>query len=1094
MSTREAQINSLLDRGAKLKEYLNAIEDYPGLEPSLKPKKEPELNDYDSLDKIDLVEYSLNNTMKGNDLSISHSESCICDGDKMDIHKLKVLLIRFLKIKFEDFMDRDTASKLNFYVECKVPISTQNNSKEMIYDTFKFNLQNPIIDSECNIEHVSYHKLNMEDSNTFAGLSNSKIFLTLHKIGKTPTQNLQQSKGNSDIIVGQCSFDFNKIILAKDYTLPLSLDLIYKTKVKNPQSQNRQKREKAPKEKEIIKKYGTIDLMCQFTKCPLEKNSQPNLNSKNLQKNPNLIQNFVVGNSPIGQEENKNNYDNLSKFNPNTFDFNSEQIRTDLDDSILVIYLSVTKMNIGHEIITNTSGGESTKPNFYIMHKIFPSMKFAISDTMWNQTRPDFNYEIQMPFILNQETAEMLDNGLLVIELWNKGSTEDLIGTIKFDTKNILDALKVDDYTISTLQMNRNTFPYIIYDDFYQVDVLSTIESQTDLNNIFIKTVIGIGTSVQINNYIQKIQREKKDASFRLINENIDIKKSEHVNIESNNQGNNAGNNTGNNVGNTNQMNNQGNNNQQAVFDPFNSQGPEPDFIPDFQEKIEGNPQQNHNSRIADLNVEEMLTKNKEELENLNNKYPLLNKDTFQRTVGSNYGQDNKDIVNPFLIPMNNEEDNFGGSLQNKPNDFDTGKFRISKENGFLISNEPKVEISPPITQTNNEYNIPQGNNYYPVDDRPRKTDINVNLNITTPINNETKIEESKFSKSENLEDFRNYNPYPNLPQNKPPIEDKKEEIKEEEENKKEETEPLKKDQFKFSNFNLDENPDLDKNEKEDIIQPPQHDVIPYTIPQKKQPEYIKISKFCFDITIEKILNCQILSKIKKPYIKYQFFTDQKPIRSENLSFSSYSVDSSVIDVDMKSTHSLMLSSNDKLKEFLSDFLIEIIYNDINNIPVTIGKVNIPMEEFFYLITENSNINRMLFIYGTEKIKRSECIIGKLKLNIKFYVKEDEINPLTDSIYKNINSEIFVEKETVFNRKIPKNAILKVNVLNFQKLSIFEEYFRKEFNFYFVVSPFGEVSSMEKKFGKRNTTKKYNVLNATFNETLIFKMEIDQDV
>ena len=80
------------------------------------------------------------------------------------------------------------------------------------------------------------------------------------------------------------------------------------------------------------------------------------------------------------------------------------------------------------------------------------------------------------------------------------------------------------------------------------------------------------------------------------------------------------------------------------------------------------------------------------------------------------------------------------------------------------------------------------------------------------------------------------------------------------------------------------------------------------------------VKKHIFTISIEKIINCQILSKLPSAYLRYQFFTDQKPLRSEFFTFSQYSLDSSVIDVDMKSMHSIILPKVEKIKDYLNDF------------------------------------------------------------------------------------------------------------------------------------------------------------------------------
>ena len=89
-------------------------------------------------------------------------------------------------------------------------------------------------------------------------------------------------------------------------------------------------------------------------------------------------------------------------------------------------------------------------------------------------------------------------------------------------------------------------------------------------------------------------------------------------------------------------------------------------------------------------------------------------------------------------------------------------------------------------------------------------------------------------------------------------------------------------------------------------------------------------------------------------------------------------------------------------------------------------------------------MSRVLFIYGTEKIQRNKCIIGKLKLNFKYtnidvpvnnnnlYLNGSLMNSLNNnSISPNFAGSIYLEKETIFNRKIPKNAVLKINIEKF---------------------------------------------------------------
>ena len=75
------------------------------------------------------------------------------------------------------------------------------------------------------------------------------------------------------------------------------------------------------------------------------------------------------------------------------------------------------------------------------------------------------------------------------------------------------------------------------------------------------------------------------------------------------------------------------------------------------------------------------------------------------------------------------------------------------------------------------------------------------------------------------------------------------------------------------------------------------------------------------------------------------------------------------------------------------------------------------------------------------------------------------VNSLNNNLASNFAGSIYLEKETIFNRKIPKNACLKINVEKFNSSSLFEDYYRNQFYISFVFSAFGEVSKMENQYG-----------------------------
>jgi hypothetical protein len=112
----------------------------------------------------------------------------------------------------------------------------------------------------------------------------------------------------------------------------------------------------------------------------------------------------------------------------------------------------------------------------------------------------------------------------------------------------------------------------------------------------------------------------------------------------------------------------------------------------------------------------------------------------------------------------------------------------------------------------------------------------------------------------------------------------------------------------------------------------------------------------------------QILTRYPNCYIKYKFFNDCDYVKSDILCFSSYDMETSVIDVEMKSSHSLMLSKLDKIKEHLLDFPVEIAYKNEYNEEIIIGHAIISVEDLIELTTSEGKIGNTLFIYGTAKV------------------------------------------------------------------------------------------------------------------------------
>ena len=952
-----------------------------------------------------------------------------------------------------------------------------------------------------------------------------------------------------------------------------------------------------------------------------ENNNNININVDNNKINQSPMKEFIIGQPPMynnkGNESNNNFYNNnYNEENKNIkieeksqngedmlmADDDMEKIRTDINGDILVLYLRINELKSSNDIYNsensiqnninqqinnidknkniifyNYSGPQLPRHNFYLRHKIFPENKDANSEIIWGKVMPNFNYTIQMPFTLNQKTVELLDNGKFIVEVWTKGENNNTcLGFVSFDLKNVLDSLKVDENTITTLQLYKNILPYIIYDDYYQITQLNDTQ---DLGTIYLKVCMGIGTPGQVHNFdnlLKKAQNQSKNY------QNF----GEQINGMGNNNNGNMNMNINNNNNNINNNNNENEKNNLSL-DPFKE---------DIKDINKEELNQNNISKAADINVEQIFEKNKKNLENnnmFNSKESSINQNLKKSESFEEHQPNKKKIMNPFLVPQNyeqenndikgskketakfnkliNSEKNFNLEGSNRyNNNFNQDNF--NKNNNYNNNTDYKSEREKKIFENyeinkKNEYTFDINNNYL----KEKEKDINTNYQQNIPninendnyipsmknnnldndiYNNNNKNDNYNFNSLNNQDDF-NQNIHDeknneeiieeniNINNNNNNYVKKENEINQQPINNYEQNNNFNQEEENINekdkniDFNMNENNEIidDKNkEKENDkninIEINNNNDMNNNINLENISSHVK--KHIFTISIQKIYNCQILSKLPPTYLRYQFFTDQKPLRSELFTFSQYSVDSSIIDVDMKSMHSIILPKVEKIKDYLNDFLVEFLYDNPHkkNNQIIIGRVNIPSDEFASLISEKdiltknnmNEISRVLFIYGTEKIQRNKCIIGKLKLSFKYTNVDVSVSPLNNlfngSLLNNSNNNflinslnnnnnnlgpnfagsIYLEKETIFNRKIPKNAVLKIIVEKFNSTSLFEDYFRKQFSIHFVFSIFGEVPKMENQYGKRSTSKKHNLLNCDFGETLSYKVEIDQDI
>jgi hypothetical protein len=413
---------------------------------------------------------------------------------------------------------------------------------------------------------------------------------------------------------------------------------------------------------------------------------------------------FIV-NPPHEYNNNKNDNNNQKyddylndDFEEKKVDDGMKKIQTDINGDILILYLKINELKASNDtlgsqnsitninnlndqlnndlnkniIIYNNNGPQPAKRNYFLRHKIFPDNKDANSEIVWNKVSPDFNYSIQMPFTLNQKTAELLDNSKFIVEIWVKGENHnECLGIVSFDLRNVLESLKVNEDTITTQQLYKNTFPYIIYDDYYPI---TQITEAPDLGPLYLKTCIGIGTPFQVNNFdnlIKKAQNAKYNQYNSIYNNSVKNNNQKKENKE-------------NKVENKNINEEKEKNN--INLDPFKEEN-----------KDINKDDINNNSRVADLNVDRILEQNHKSIEN-NNVYISKESSIMNQKNIESFDEKPKknNIINPFLVPQNFEQ-------ENKNSKKETG--------GFNYNNSINNDIYSKMNQNFNESNRYNQNN-----------------------------------------------------------------------------------------------------------------------------------------------------------------------------------------------------------------------------------------------------------------------------------------------------------------------------------------------------------------------------------------------
>ena len=575
MNDNKSKIETLYSRALKLQNVINeATKPVEGVNDSyliLDVKKD---NSYDTKEKAVLAEYSINGGNEEKDsISNSYIENSNIQNGPLDLKKYNTLQIKIEDLSFiKDIYGIESPlieENDIVYIEGRIPVN-KNQEDNILYDNFKIYIDRSkkkkddikLKKDVYPIKQLSIHKLNMNQE-LFPILSKSNIVFFVHKIvlkKKLPSDSNGAKKkkvtNTEDIILGYGSLNFSQIFFGEELKFKGNINIITEVKEKEKKKQNGRKRKNSPsnKKEEVEKKnIATLNLTCALTK-ENEKLVEKNIKNQN-DINVNFSQNNITSN--INNTEMKeyvigNNINNFSNVEGKNI-----ELKTDLYDDILILFLKINELKItntntssnnnvniqnlnnpnslsNNNIISSSSNNPNGIPiipqkrNYFIMHKIFPKSISTTTDIMWNNTCPNFKYFQQMPFVLNPENAELLDNGIFLIELWNKNEDDEIIGVVKLELRNVLDAMKIDEDTITVNQLYLNNFPYIIYDDFFPVELYEYIP---DVGTIFLNIMMGIGTPLQMSRFLEKIKKDDtpRNSIKEIINKEILIRDSQSV-------------------------------------------------------------------------------------------------------------------------------------------------------------------------------------------------------------------------------------------------------------------------------------------------------------------------------------------------------------------------------------------------------------------------------------------------------------------------------------------------------------------------------------------------------------------------------------
>jgi hypothetical protein len=476
--------------------------------------------------------------------------------------------------------------------------------------------------------------------------------------------------------------------------------------------------------------------------------------------------------------------------------------------------------------------------------------------------------------------------------------------------------MKINDNTLSITPLIRNILPLIIYDGYYPI---FSYEEMTNVS--FLNLTLGIGTTTQINNYLKKQKSRNNDRS--------------------------------------------------EFYGRMNTS---------FGEPKEDNPKEFANSGKN----KEKENENKKE-ENVNNNQ----NNNYMRQSG-NFDNDINEINNLLNEQQRDhyEEPNIEEILERNQRDIKENRYKESilskypREQYFnpFITVKEDIKTSPRLSVSKEHFYIPK---------EPKEAD---HKDLIKKL-----VVESVDEKLKNSEDFRakerekeKYFELEKLKEKEKLLELEKERLKE-----KERLLDIEKERIKDQPRDIGRESRLSAFTNDMFIKQREHSEDKYehkhisnisnlAIKAEEKPIHIEKNnkvesrrntnnsgiyvRHNFDVTIEKLINIQVLSKLNKCYLTHKFFNDCEFVKSDVLVYSTYDKESSIIDIDMKTSHSVMLLHNENIKDHLNDFSILFNFNSDNNEEVLFGRAILPVEDIIDMTNKDRTLTSTLFVYGTDKV------------------------------------------------------------------------------------------------------------------------------